>query len=91
MDKKLHPDSSIMQAIHSEASSATPFSHIPGFIKKFTIRESNHDRIMTILSAIADKEISHLNTRVDKIQDNDSALGPDLYEKVCAIESGTDA
>ena len=86
MDKKIHPDKSILEALFSESTQQTPFSRIPGFIKKFTITEHNKEKMVSLLSSLAEKELKHLEVRTKNIQDENNISDPDIYSKIVEIE-----
>lgn len=86
MDKKIHPDKSILEALFSESTVQTPFSRIPRFIKKFAITEDNKEKMISILSSIAGRELQHLETRIENIQNKKNMFDPELYNKILQIE-----
>lgn len=90
MDKKINPNSFIIQSLQSEVSSATPFSRIPWFIKKFAITQENKEKIISILSSLGDKEIEHLDMRILKIKNPKNVFDPEMYNKILQIEWSQD-
>ncbi len=90
MERQIHPNPWIIDALSSESEHATPFSCIPGFIKKYAIRKEQEMGLVSILSSVWEKELSYLGTRVEKIQNIDCAETPDVYQQIIEIESWVD-
>jgi len=80
MDNKVKPHHSIIKALESEKTDSTPFSKIPLFIKKYIITKENQEKLVSILSSIGQKEVNHLNTRVDKITNTKKAFDLEVYD-----------
>ncbi len=90
MEKQIHPNPWIIEALSSEIEHATPFSRIPGFVKKYAIRKEQETELVSILSSVWEKELSYLGTRIEKIHNLNCGQTPDMYEKIIHLESGKD-
>ncbi len=88
MPEKIQPHNSITNALSSEDASATPFSHIPAFLKRVALQLENGEKITNILQIVWEKELDHLNKKVENIWAE--RMNAALYNRIKTLEWAVD-